>query len=285
MRLFHHRFFRMTRYLAILTCFCVAACATISPQERGQRLDTLAQANLWKKIRIATPQFVLSAYMAEQPAASDVLTIYIEGDGLAWLSRSQPSDDPTPAKPVALELALQHKPGPAAYLSRPCQNVATQDRKNCRQSDWTNRRFSPEVIEASSLAIDNLKTRHGAKRLILIGYSGGGAVAALVAARRQDVIRLVTVAGNLDIATWTTSQKVSPLTGSLNPADAWENLQQIPQMHFVGSKDPVIKEEVLASYLSRFPREKRPAMKVIADFDHVCCWSADWPRLLPAAIP
>jgi dienelactone hydrolase len=275
----------MTRHLALLACFFVASCAIISPQERGQRLDTLAQANLWKKIRIPTPKFVLSAYVAEQAASSDVLTIYIEGDGLAWLSRSQPSDNPTPAKPVALELALQHKPGVAAYLSRPCQNIAAQDWNNCRQSDWTNRRFSPEVIEASSLAIDNLKTRHGAKSLILIGYSGGGAVAALVAARRQDVIRLVTVAGNMDTETWTISQKATPLTGSLNPADAWEKLQEIPQMHFVGSKDPVIKEEVLASYLSRFPRENRPAMKIIADFDHVCCWSADWPWLLPAAIP
>lgn len=285
MPIFHHRFFRKTRLLALLTSFFVASCAIISPQERGQRLDTLAQASLWKKIRIPTPQFVLSAYVAEQAAASDVLTIYIEGDGLAWLSRSQPSDDPTPAKPVALELALQHKPGPAAYLSRPCQNVATQDWKNCRQTYWTNRRFSPEVIEASSLAIDSLKTRHGAKSLILIGYSGGAAVAALVAARRQDVIGLVTVAGNLDIETWTTSQKATPLTGSLNPADAWENLQKIPQMHLVGSKDSVVKAEVLASYLSRFPRENQPAMKVIADFDHVCCWATEWSRLLPTAIP
>jgi hypothetical protein len=45
-------------------------------------------------------------------------------------------------------------------------------------------------------------------------------VASLVAARRHDVVRLVTVAGNLDHLAWTTLHGVSPLTGSLNPADA-----------------------------------------------------------------
>lgn len=244
-------------------------------------MDALAATAHWQKIRLPTTHFILSAYVAEQPPAGAVLTVYIEGDGLAWLTRSQPSDDPTPGKPLALTLALQHRQGPAAYLSRPCQNVAEEDKKNCRQEYWSQRRFAPETIDASNAAIDALKARHQTTKLVLIGYSGGGAVAALVAARRSDVIRLITVAGNLDSDKWTRMQKIAPLSGSLNPADAAERLQDIPQLHWVGGKDRIISEEIVASYLQRFPPSQRPGLKVIADFDHVCCWARDWPKLMP----
>jgi hypothetical protein len=50
-----------------------------------------------------------------------MLTVYIEGDGFAWLSRSQASYDPSPLNPVGLELALRHPLGESAYLARTCQ--------------------------------------------------------------------------------------------------------------------------------------------------------------------
>jgi hypothetical protein len=51
-------------------------------------------------------------------------------------------------------------------------------------------------------------------------------VAALVAARRTDVDRLVTVAGNLDPTAWAVYQHIQPLTGSLNPADEVDALSR-----------------------------------------------------------
>jgi hypothetical protein len=66
------------------------------------------------------------------------------------------------------------------------------------------------VISASNQAVDALKQRYGAQEIVLVGYSGGGAVAALVAARRTDVVRLVTVAGNLDHLAWTHLHSVPP---------------------------------------------------------------------------
>jgi dienelactone hydrolase len=254
----------------------LAGCVDLSPQSRWQFADQLADKAGWQKLRIPTDKFVLSAYVPKSITQTDTLTVYIEGDGLAWLSRSQASDDPTPRNPIGLELALRHPHGMAVYLARPCQYVEASDAKNCRETYWTGGRFAPEVIEASDQAINVLKQRVGADKLVLVGYSGGGAVAALVAARRKDVVRLVTVAGNLDHRAWTGMHHVPPLEESLNSANEWRALVNIPQRHFVGARDEVVSRDVADSYASRFPADRRPEIVVIPDFDHVCCWVEKW---------
>ena len=104
-------------------------------------------------------------------------------------------------------------------------------------------------------------------------------MAALVAARRKDVTRLVTVAGNLDHVLWTQLHHVAPLTGSLNPADAWQALADISQVHFVGGNDRIISQEISESYVARFPADQRPPLRVIEGFGHACCWVEQWPQL------
>ncbi len=264
------------RLLFVFILLGLAGCVDFSPQVRWQHADQLADKAGWQKLRIPTDKFVLSAYVPKNRAKADTLTVYIEGDGLAWLSPSQASDDPTPRNPIGLELALRDPQGAAAYLARPCQYVEANDTKNCRQFYWTNGRFAPEVIEASDQAISVLKQRVGAINLVLVGYSGGGAVAALVAAHRKDVVRLVTIAGNLDHRAWTAQYHVPPLDGSLNPADEWRALLHIPQKHFVGERDEVVSRHVADSYASRFPSDQRPEIVTVPNFDHVCCWVEKW---------
>lgn len=254
----------------------LAGCADLSPQSRWQLADRLAEQAGWQKLHIPAGTFVLTAYAPAPAAPEDALTVYIEGDGLAWLTRSQPSNDPTPRNPVGLQLALRHPQGLAAYLARPCQYTAPQDAQNCRQTYWTDGRFAPEVIDASDRAVDQLKQRFGAARLVLVGYSGGGAVAALLAARRKDVVRLVTVAGNLDHRAWTTLHHVPALKNSLNPADEWRSLVGLPQRHFVGEQDKVVSRAVADAYAARFPPQRRPEVIEIPDFDHACCWAEQW---------
>lgn len=262
-----------------LVLLALGGCADLAPQVRWQHADRLASQAGWQKLRIPTDTFVLSAYVPGTQTTGDTLTIYIEGDGLAWLSNTQPSSDPTPRNPIGLELALRHPKGAAAYLARPCQYVTADDTTNCRQHYWTGGRFAPEVIKASSQAIDVLMHRIGAHRLVLVGYSGGGAVATLVAARRGDVVQLVTIAGNLDHRAWTDMHHVQALKGSLNPADAWESLITLPQRHLIGGRDEVVSRDVAESYVSRFPVDHKPSLITIPDFDHVCCWVERWPSI------
>lgn len=264
----------------------LSACAVLpSPAERRAHADALASARGWQASLWSAGTFELLAYTPPLPAAGsesrDTLTVYIEGDGLAWVTSSQPSGDPTPRAPLALQLALAHPAGPAAYLARPCQYTMPHpgSGRGCDVAYWTQRRFAPEVVQAESLALDALKHRWSARRLVLVGYSGGGAVAALLAARRDDVAALVTVAGNLDHAAWTRLHGVPPLTGSLNPADERAALARIPQWHLVGADDRVVPPAVAQAYAAGFPPGQSPRVMVLPGQDHGCCWAARWPTL------
>lgn len=267
----------ITLLVAVLT-----GCALLPPsaQERLNQANELAQKADWEIQVIPTSQFNIAAYTPTFVRSSPLLSIYIEGDGLAWISKSRISSNPTPVKPIGLMLALQHPSGAAAYLGRPCQYVKKSNARGCNPSYWTDGRFSLEVVESSNQAIDVLMKQYNAKHLQLIGYSGGGAVASLVAAQRNDVISLITVAGNLDHRAWTRKHHITPLGGSLNPADVWQSLKDIPQVHFVGGQDRIVGEDIAESYRSRFPSNKKPVVRIITDFDHSCCWAQEWPKLI-----
>jgi hypothetical protein len=258
----------------------LAACATPPTVDRRQQADGIAATAGWQALDISADPFVLRAYAPTQFPASKTLTLYIEGDGQAWVSSDRPSDDPTPTQPLALQLAVRNATQSAAYLARPCQYVQAETRGGCESAYWTGKRFAPEIIAATNRAVDRLKQRAGAIQLVLIGYSGGGAVAALVAAQRQDVLRLVTVAGNLDHVAWTKLHHVSPLQGSLNPVDAWAALQRIPQVHFVGASDTTMPESIALAYRAHLSANAPIEIRIMPGFDHHCCWVEQWPALL-----
>jgi pimeloyl-ACP methyl ester carboxylesterase len=93
------------------------------------------------------------------------------------------------------------------------------------------------------------------------------------------VARVVTVAANLDHAAWTALHEVSPLWGSLNPADYAASLRQLPQLHLAGAEDRVVPSDVAAAYVERLTPGHRVKLVVIPDFDHECCWVEAWDRL------
>lgn len=268
--------------MALFLCLglMLASCASLpSPEVRLRYADAIAAQRGWQRASIATGSFELIAYWpATQDYGAD-LTIYIEGDGFAWLTPSVPSNDPTPLDPLALKLALAQPYGNVAYLARPCQFIDAQA-GGCPQRFWTEQRFAEDVIDSSDKAVDAVKARFHARHLTLVGYSGGAAVAALLASRRNDVVKLITVAGNLDIRAWADYHHLQPLNGSLNPADVTDNLKGVMQWHFAGGKDKVVPASLTFSFSARFPADHRPKVIVEPSFDHHCCWAENWPSLM-----
>lgn len=209
------------------------------------------------------------------------LFVYIEGDGLAYLDQRTPSSDPTPVDPLALRLAAAD-PGPAVlYLGRPCQFAPGRGDPRCSVRLWTTARFGAEVVASIDAALDRERLRNPVRPLVLVGYSGGGVIAALVAMRRKDVSRLVTVAAPLDVADWTRRLGLSPLDGSQLPLDHVERLSRVRVVAFAGQGDGVVPVASIASAVEEIGASAK--LIVVPAFDHRCCWARDWPRLREVA--
>lgn len=236
----------------LLSMALLAGCATsLSPVERTLAAQRLAAAGGLVAYAVPPSPLPLQGFV-RLGCRGESLHVYIEGDGLAWLTPTLPSPDPTPRNPVALRLAVRDAACNVAYLGRPGHYLGG----GVAQRYWTSARFAPEVLDTYVVAIDALLSRQQSPALRLTGYSGGGAIAALVAARfaaRGQSVELVTIAGNLDTEEWTRRRKLSPLQGSLNPADEAGRLVAVPQLHLSGRQDRQVPPWVLAAYLSRLP--------------------------------
>lgn len=205
---------------------------------------------------------------AAMPARSGpVLTVVIEGDGAAHDADGRPAADPTPRRPTGLAIA-RGWPGPVAWLGRLCQQVRAQD-PACTPADWTTHRYSEAAVRAADTAVDELKARAGAGRVVLVGWSGGGVVAALVAARRRDVAALVTIAAPLDVGAWAQARGLSPLSGSLDPGELAP--LSLPQAHLFGAFDPVVPPATAVKAARRLGGAA--AVVEVWNERHACCWA------------
>ncbi len=269
-------------WLAIPVLLTLSGCTGHTAGQRAAEMEPALARNGFSPLDVETKHFTLRAWRGPS-AQSAAMHVYIEGDGFAWATRYQPSQNPTPFDPMAARLAMLDTQVNTAYLARPCQYVDLKLRP-CGREYWTASRFSQEVIDSMSEAVSRLKHMARANRIVLIGYSGGGAIAALVAAQRTDVSQVITVAGNLDIRAWTRLHGISGLAGSLNPADYWKPLAGVRQTHYIGERDAVMPPEIYDSYRKAFPASANITMEILAGFDHKCCWVQAWPQLLAKAV-
>ena len=111
----------------------------------------------------------------------------------------------------------------------------------------------------------------------MIGYSGGGVLAWLLAERIPEVRVLVTIAANLDIDAWTGRHGYSPLRGSLNPAVRGPLPDRVAQLHLVGSRDTNVPPALVRAALHNAGSNDRV---VTVNSDHRCCWESHWPVVI-----
>lgn len=269
-------------FVGVCLALGLSACesATSLLGEREDVADLIAEKARLEKFFVKTGQFELVGYRRLDDRQDPVVSIYIEGDGLAFLSATTISRDPTPRDPVSLRLAARDPSANVAYLARPCQYQSEERLSRCSYAYWTNGRFAPEAIREMNIAVNAIVQASGARQVRLYGYSGGGAAAALIAARRDDVELLVTAAAPLDHGNWTRVMRFSPLDRSLDAVDEAERLARIPQVHFAGADDTVVPRSVIESYAAAI-RKHGGTVRVVSvpGTDHWCCWQDEWPTL------
>ena len=271
----------------LLMVLAVASCA--GPAARRDSADALAAAAGLMPGSVPAGPFELAVW--QRPVRAPALTLYIEGDGLAWLDRAHPSPDPTPVEPVALRLAALDPAPAVAVLARPCQyrGAAVQPQPLCGDPRWwTERRFTAATLAAVDQAASILKERAGAGHLHLVGFSGGGALAALLAARRDDVASLRTVAGNLEPAWVNRLHGVETPPGTLSPAAQAGRLARVPQIHFSGLRDRVVPPGIAVDFAGALGAAGgSPSCIALerVEAGHTGGWAAAWPTLVARPLP
>ncbi|MBK5964160.1 alpha/beta hydrolase [Thiocystis minor] len=238
-------------------------------------IEALAATHGMRGVLIPGTRFQHVLYRQGDLTAAPRIHLYLEGDGRPWDSRHRIASDPTPRDPLALRL-MARDPMAALYLGRPCYHQPSQSR-GCRPWLWTHGRYSQEVVESMVAAITHGLPYDERRRITLIGYSGGGVLAMLMAERLAGVDRLVTIAANLDIDAWADRHGYSRLAGSLNPVERRPLEASIRQLHLIGARDDRVPLDTIRRFRARNPRA---AFKVLPDFDHRCCWLERWPSLL-----
>ena len=252
-------------------------CVFINYSAKASRIAFNAGLN-YREI-IADP-FSLAVYNRIRDKTQP-LHVYFEGDGYAFTGNGRPSNNPTPRNPIALKLAIQDTSPNILYIARPYQFVTVFDDVSSIQKYWTTHRFSEEVVASINNVVSRFCKDNGMQSIQLFGFSGGGTLAALIAAQRDDVDLLVTIAGNLDHKLHSEHHKVPMLEDSLNPIDYVNKLRNIQQVHYVGGEDRIVPRKVVDSYVSAMNADESKCKIISFEKNtHDEGWEESWESIL-----
>jgi len=251
-------------FCALVLSFCLSACSST-------RLDQTALQQGLNYQRIETDLFQLAGVTRGKPIEdhSKPSRIYLEGDGIPWRN-NEPSANPTGRGRLSFQIFLQDE-WATAYLARPCYEQETMP-ANCTPELWTSGRYSKAVVNTLIQAIEQIAPTGDIE---LVGYSGGGTLAALIAHRLTRVSRVLTLAANLDHDAWSQHHGSLPLTSSLNPIDDAPTLNG-RELHLFGADDTIAPAALAQVYFEKHVA----AVGVIDGFTHRCCWVEQWLRIL-----
>ncbi len=232
----------LSKTILIFCIIFLASCVDFREQSYN-----IAHLGLMEEKIIKTDRFLIHSYQKIQDPSSPYV-IYIEGDGVVFTSGRVLSKDPTPYKSMLLKFAALDSRPNVIYLSRPCQYTVKID-SLCEQKYWAHDRNSSAVVESLNQAIAIIT--QNSHKVDLIGYSGGGGIAIVIAAMNHKIRSIITMAGNLDYELFLFHQKhTKPFVDAINPIDVATKISHIPQIHYLGSDDTIITQDILMNFVT-----------------------------------
>jgi hypothetical protein len=256
----------------IFTAFFLIGCA--SEQTRLNRaLDIAAQHDYITEI-IST-NFPIKIF--HQNHNSKLAAIYLEGDGLVINKHGEVAFNPSPTDPMALRLAVvDNRQISKIVINRPYHYFSNT---NANSKYWTTARYSPEIIRAILETIKTYQQKFKFETIEIVAYSGGAAVALLLASHLNNITRIVSFAGNLDHVNWTKYHDAQPLFESLDPLQDKAAIAKIPQTHFVGESDDNTTVDLAQTYKQKVSSDNIIIVP-IPGFSH----DSNWPQIWQAQI-
>lgn len=257
----------------------LAACVPDSIEDATPLADAHASHGL--SLVLDTTGFdIMGQYFAPQTAGQTRrLWVVIEGDGARWRGGLPPSD-PTPRHPMGPSLLQVLPKGDARlYLARPCQYLPSAMLSRCAPKYWSTSRFSNQIVAAYDVLIN--QHRHGANQVILVGFSGGGVLAAELALRRPDLAGLITIAAPLDLVQWSAFHGVPNPASPTPPINLLSRLAALPvqKLFLFGGRDTVVPNAATRRVRQILPPE---TIQVLPSYKHTSRWEAPLARWVSA---
>ncbi len=276
---------RKLKRAVIFTAFFLISCA--SEQTRLNRALDIATEHDFAA-EIIAGNFPMQIFYRNQFSSHAV--IYLEGDGLVINKYGEVALNPTPTDPVALKLAsVDHRPWSKIVINRPFHYLKMDPslRRDgfplkWESKYWTMARYAPEIIQAIFEVIKTCQLRFKFKTLEIVAYSGGAAVALLLAPHLDNLTRMVSFAGNLDHVSWTKYHDTQPLFESLDPLQNKAAIGKVPQIHFIGTSDANTTIDLAHGYSQKVNSSKITIVPV-PGFSHDSNWSKIWAANLASA--
>ncbi|WNO08381.1 hypothetical protein [Teredinibacter sp. KSP-S5-2] len=253
--------------LFFLFIWALLSCSTFSPEYKKK-----SSRYGFTEHDVNGAQFEHRIYRNHVPV-DNWLNVYIEGDGQPILQKKYIAHDPTSRTLLMMDMMALDKSA-ALYLGRPCY-MGKAYAEECTNQYWTIHRYSPAVVDSMVAAVRQFTTP--GLKLRLIGHSGGGVLAVLMAEQLPEVQAVVTIAAPLDIAAWTRLHHYTPLVGSLNPSLREPLLSSITQLHLSGGMDKNVPAWIVDSFTRR---QKNAVHNSYPDNSHICCWASVWLQIL-----
>lgn len=257
----------------------LSGCTGFNKKLKNEQANHIAgKVNLFKQ-GYQTEHFPMAVY--DRVYTDDIeATVYIGSLSRGIVNINEVRPDPTPHDPIGLRLAAKDKSKNLLYIGPPCAYLTDHALKYCDKKYFTTHRFSPKVINAYSEILNKYRARYNIQGYHLVGYGTGGAIAALLAKKHPEILSLRTVAGVVDSDVATRLADKPAYTGSQNPSEDAFTLGVIPQHHFIGSEDDLVRPAILSSYVQSMGPSRCVRTTMVQGPTHNKGWVEHWPALL-----
>lgn len=252
--------------------FLISLTACVSP---SQHFDGVARELGFLDQKMSTELFQHKIYSNNKFGSGKTIHVYLDGDGTPWERNQWIANDPTARNPLILRLIAQDTT-PAILLGRPCYYGLNYS-SDCTSQYWTSHRYSKEVVQSMSQALKLWLSDQSYSEIVLIGYSGGGSIAILMANEIQNISKVVTVSANLNVTAWSRLHGYMPLKMSLNPSSDVKLNRKIEQFHFAGGNDEIVPAFIIKEFSNS---QKNAQFFLFENFNHACCWEQQWKKIL-----
>ena len=272
-----HIIFQLIAFL--LSAFTLISCTEVSHTLRLDQVSRIAEPAMMIRESIRTDLYPIATYERIHNQGGQAI-VYIEGESRGSINSHTTRYNPTPLNPVALKMAVQDKSKNLIYISVPCANFTLDRIQACNQKYFKTHRFAPEVIASYNQVLDYYRKRYDIKGFHLVGFSGGGVVATLLAQQQPDILTLRTIAAPLDTQIAQRLSQTNSFSHSQNPSSDPFTLGVLPQHHFLGDKDEFVTPVILSSFLQEMGPSRCVRTSLISGPTHRDGWDERWPELM-----